>query len=59
VPGHINQLCGIALDLSSGNVWVADSFNNRIQEFLVLGPATLSLLALGVLALFRGRSTAS
>jgi tripartite motif-containing protein 71 len=30
--GQLNRPTGVAFD-SSGNVWVADEFNNRIQEF--------------------------
>jgi hypothetical protein len=41
---------------SSGNVWVTDEINQRIEEFSpVPEPATLALLALGGVALLRRR----
>jgi len=45
--GQFNSPSGISLD-PSGNVWVADTYNNRIQEFASDGQF---LQALGVVAL--------
>jgi len=32
-PGYFNGSIGIAVDANTGNVWVADSHNQRVQEF--------------------------
>lgn len=53
--GEFNAPTGIAVD-GAGTVYVADHLNDRIQVFVVPEPATLSLFALGGLALIRRRT---
>ncbi len=39
--GELNGDMGVAID-SSGNIWVADTYNNRIEEFSPEGKALLA-----------------
>jgi DNA-binding beta-propeller fold protein YncE len=61
-PGQFRGPEGVAFD-ATGNMWVADTENNRLQEFSpVPEPSTLVLLCIGAISLlaytWRRRRTA-
>jgi DNA-binding beta-propeller fold protein YncE len=50
-PGQFQWPEGLAFD-AAGNLWVADTANNRLQEFSpVPEPSTLLLLSIGAISL--------